>query len=410
MKVFLQDYYLRSLGWYAFKEAIVDGSLNLSLYFDKYINESALLNSSNKAKVFSVSLLKNYSRIEAEISKLIDSLNKLIGIVEINGQDNEKVEKVEVLENLKNILNLVEDGNVFSIDSKKIDQAKKLFNKNNKKQLKEVNAIVKSIKENLDKIEKYNVFDIFISKKIFDEYIQFFEKLLDGLYNNLEIKTFKLKTRSRLIVGLGDESVYETSIRLHRNYGVPYIPGSALKGVAKHYTIYKLVEDNYSRLESKFSENDFFELAGKIQKLLEEPNDDKTKEFENFSFGVNGKSVTFGDARKIFGTQKQEGSVIFFDAFPDPASIKGKPVLELDIMNPHHQPYYQGNEPPGDWHSPNPIFFLTVPDGTEFQFAIAPHNDETDLSLLDKAAAILKEALKEHGVGAKTSLGYGRLV
>ncbi len=33
-----------------------------------------------------------------------------------------------------------------------------------------------------------------------------------------------MRTKSRLVVGLGDESVYETSIRLHRNYGVPYIP------------------------------------------------------------------------------------------------------------------------------------------------------------------------------------------
>ena len=61
---------------------------------------------------------------------------------------------------------------------------------------------------------------------------------------------------------------------------------------------------------------------------------------------------------------------------------------------------------PGDWHQPNPIYFLTVPKGIEFQFAIAPRNDERS-KLLDKAKEILISALKEFGVGAKTSLGYG---
>src|ERR1700680_515711 len=40
---------------------------------------------------------------------------------------------------------------------------------------------------------------------------------------------------SRLIVGLGSENVLETGIRLHHTYGLPVIPGSALKGLAAHY-------------------------------------------------------------------------------------------------------------------------------------------------------------------------------
>ncbi|NJL05950.1 MAG: type III-B CRISPR module RAMP protein Cmr6, partial [Chloroflexaceae bacterium] len=32
--------------------------------------------------------------------------------------------------------------------------------------------------------------------------------------------------RTRMVVGLGSESILETSITLHRTYGVPYIPGS----------------------------------------------------------------------------------------------------------------------------------------------------------------------------------------
>lgn len=48
------------------------------------------------------------------------------------------------------------------------------------------------------------------------------------------------------------------------------------------------------------------------------------------------------------------------------------------------------------------IKFLTVQD-TKFCFHLASKKKE----LLDKAKEWLKEALKEFGIGAKTSLGYG---
>ena len=57
----------------------------------------------------------------------------------------------------------------------------------------------------------------------------------------------------------------------------------------------------------------------------------------------------FKSLRKIFGTQSYEGSIIFFDAFPTYECLKeltenNKPILELDIMNPHYQSYYSASE------------------------------------------------------------------
>ena len=255
-----------------------------------------------------------------------------------------------------------------------------------------------------------------VNHKAFEEYKQFYE-LQESLWKSkLEecginpdefLKDLKLQTKSRLVVGLGDESVYETSIRLHRNYGVPYIPGSALKGAAKHYSIYKIVEENSKTLKNKFKEDDFFKLAEEVQKLLENPNDDAVREFYNLKFKLDNKEINLSDLRKIFGTQSYEGAIIFFDAFPNYKCLNGNPILELDIMNPHYQPYYQHGEAPGDWHSPTPIFFLTVPKDVTFQFAIAPRNDDGK-ELIGKAKEILRSALMEFGVGAKTSLGYGR--
>jgi CRISPR-associated protein Cmr6 len=41
--------------------------------------------------------------------------------------------------------------------------------------------------------------------------------------------------QGRLIVGLGGDNVLETGLTLHHTYGVPLIPGNALKGLAAHY-------------------------------------------------------------------------------------------------------------------------------------------------------------------------------
>ena len=40
-----------------------------------------------------------------------------------------------------------------------------------------------------------------------------------------------------MVVGLGGESVYETSITLHHIYGIPYIPASSIKGVVRSWII-----------------------------------------------------------------------------------------------------------------------------------------------------------------------------
>lgn len=49
------------------------------------------------------------------------------------------------------------------------------------------------------------------------------------------VATCEMAVTDRLIVGLGAESVLETGITLNKVYGVPVIPGSALKGLTRHY-------------------------------------------------------------------------------------------------------------------------------------------------------------------------------
>ncbi|WP_461864207.1 type III-B CRISPR module RAMP protein Cmr6, partial [Thermococcus sp.] len=165
------------------------------------------------------------------------------------------------------------------------------------------------------------------------------------------------------------------------------------------------------KCDEKFRSLDFFELAKGVQDSLDEGK--RT---------INGREIPSGKVKEkpkvfkgktlseiftllveTFGTRKKQGNVIFFDALPCSSSLK----LELDIMNPHHPEYYQENKPPGDWQTPNPIFFLAVPKGVGFLISVAPKNSDSKLAQI--AFEILKVALEDMGVGAKTSLGYGRL-
>src|SRR6185369_614959 len=63
-------------------------------------------------------------------------------------------------------------------------------------------------------------------------YPNFFTRWRGALRSLPNTSFARAQVVGRLIVGLGVESVLETSITLHRTYGVPYLPGSALKGLA----------------------------------------------------------------------------------------------------------------------------------------------------------------------------------
>lgn len=162
----------------------------------------------------------------------------------------------------------------------------------------------------------------------------------------------------RLLINLGGSSVYETSLLIHRNYSVPLVPGTAVKGVTNHY-------GTMLKEEGKISEQEYI---------------------------------------RMFGDQNRKGEVIFFDALP---IVEGnKDFVVLDIMNVHYGDYYtdeSGKTPPGDWMNPNPVFFLAVEKGTKFKFSVASKDND----LADKATTLLEEAISKIGVGAKTSAGYG---
>lgn len=211
---------------------------------------------------------------------------------------------------------------------------------------------------------------------LFHERMEFLLSNLKGQKYFVESEIFQLNWR--LTINLGTASVYETSLLFHRNYSVPYIPGSAVKGVTRHWAILRFAEETGEDLK-------------KIDEALS-----RGKRME-----ISVEVISFADLAKIFGSQGRKGEVIFFDALP---IINQKDdFVVLDIMNVHYKPYYERGEAPGDWHDPTPVFFLAVEKGTKFKFALASKNR----TLVKKARNLLIEALENMGIGAKTSAGYG---
>jgi CRISPR-associated protein Cmr6 len=191
-----------------------------------------------------------------------------------------------------------------------------------------------------------------------EEYKQFYERWSPALAT-LGAEMRPATVQGRMAVGLGEESVLETSVCLHHTYGVPYIPGSALKGLAAAYARQKLNE-------------------------------------QAWSIGSEAYRVLFGDTAEA-------GYVTFFDALYVPGSGDQGRALHADVITVHHPDYYQkGDSAPADWDSPTPISFLSATG--KYLIALAGPAE-----WVAAAFEILGLALQEMGIGAKTSSGYGRM-
>jgi len=75
--------------------------------------------------------------------------------------------------------------------------------------------------------------------------------------------SFEATCAWRLIIGLGVSHPQETSMTLHHIYGIPYIPGSAVKGVTRHWIILSKHDNSEEKAEKK---EEFVEIFGTQKK------------------------------------------------------------------------------------------------------------------------------------------------
>ena len=107
---------------------------------------------------------------------------------------------------------------------------------------------------------------------------------------------------------------------LHRTIGVPYIPGSALRGLARAYAAYS------------------------------------------------------AEPTEIFGSTERVGQVEFLDALPN-ADCR----MKLSVLTPHFPDWYINGESPGEWMSPVPVSFLVIGTGS-FTIDILGENESCRLA------------------------------
>ena len=221
---------------------------------------------------------------------------------------------------------------------------------------------------------------------------------------------FRLKTAYRLVIGAGYPSFIENGFMFHHVYGIPYIPGETLKGLARTVFILSVAEAikgkfDLSKIEEGLSEEEEEEISEEAKKILHQIPEKINIILDNHT--IENPVETF---RKIFGSKKRRGQVIFFDAYP--VDFNPSEHFEADIMNSHYGDYYQSGKAPADWLSPNPIHFLALKEGIDFEFNLGlaplePMEDNEEKLLLETARKLLEVGLKNFGVGNKKRKGYG---
>jgi CRISPR-associated protein Cmr6 len=184
-----------------------------------------------------------------------------------------------------------------------------------------------------------------IMKKIYTRHLNNANSLL----GESNVVKFELSPDWRIALGLGNESVYETSITLHHIYGIPYIPASAIKGITRNW----IITNCFDNKEKDAIQNKIFCDMFGCPESVPYKDENGNNQSQPSYYAINESHIG--------GTR--EGKIIFFDAFPTSA-----PNIEPDIMNNHYSDYYDdksGIKPPADYYNPNPIFFLTVKNREE---------------------------------------------
>lgn len=213
--------------------------------------------------------------------------------------------------------------------------------------------------------------------------------------------------------GLGNEHPLENGFAFLNPYGLPYLPGSGVKGVLRQAARELMSEDWGDTRGWDKTVAHVIEIGrGKNQRSL----------------ALSQLDVLFGREAPGGDSEHVRGALTFWDVIPQ---IAGDSLM-VEIMTPHQSHYYQqkpnpksgGSITPHDSGQPNPISFLTVPPGSGFAFHVV-----CDTAHLGRLAPTLLEvgddglpcwknlltAAFEHafawlGFGAKTAVGYGAMI
>jgi CRISPR type III-B/RAMP module RAMP protein Cmr6 len=207
--------------------------------------------------------------------------------------------------------------------------------------------------------------------------------------------SFTAKLGGRLIVNQAGGVLENAGLCIHPHFNAPYIPGSAIKGCARHaaWQAWNEAEEGDAKIAA----------AKEVAEIFGFPTgDSKPKKEEDVDPNRVYLDEYLKDKCEYKEGDSHSGKVAFLAAVPETTA-----KLVVDIVNCHHKDYYAGKETKPyatDDETPIPNFFPAVDAGVSFKFTIVPigvHN------LTERALHWLKIGLSQNGIGAKTAAGYG---
>ncbi len=220
-------------------------------------------------------------------------------------------------------------------------------------------------------------------------------------------RVFELVLASRLLVGHGNSSAIDVGITVHHTWGVPVIPGSALKGLVAHFVDATYGPDDpqrkpWEQAGHERTRADYQGVTWRGRRIERGPG-----AVYRALFGAPDAQEDDAMRERGFDAGASAGLVTFHDAVYVPTGGADDRPFAVDVLTVHQKGYYDssGGSWPNDYDNPNPVAFLTVRPLARLLFALSGPADWTDL-----AERLLRDALEKWGVGGKTSTGYGRLI
>lgn len=187
----------------------------------------------------------------------------------------------------------------------------------------------------------------------------------------------------RLAINLADSLIQNAGICLDRTFGMPFIPGSAVKGACRHAALNEIKAAPHS--EQARLLNVFQDVFG-------------TAESDFVKGDLNGLKGLLGARPGNY-----RGRVAFAAAYP-----LNDARIVADLTNVHYPDYYQtGRVDDLASERPQPNAFPAVERGAQFVFCLAIISPNLDPSVANYARSWLETALTMRGLGAKTAAGYG---
>ena len=219
---------------------------------------------------------------------------------------------------------------------------------------------------------------------------------------------------ARLLVGHGNPAPSQVGLTLHHTWGVPIIPGSALKGLCAQYVETTYGPETPTAAPWEDAERGAFQgVTWADKRILRGPG-----EAYRGLFGAPDaeEDVLYREQEALgddgYAAGAAQGLVTFHDALYIPGSCRQDDGRDLplapDVLTVHQKSYYDGanctaQPEPNDYDDPVPVGFLTVRPRAHFRLALSGPEDWVTL-----AAYLLAEALGDWGAGGKTAAGYGQ--